>query len=127
MLIFGALLPNQSYEWIQPVLGYAAIVFLFRILFSRREVVGDIVDGLQADEDEADEEQVKKETKEAGEWRRMEEGWMALFFDLEWCGVTKDHYHFFNNINITCNSIHSINLGISGLYEVCNWKNEWQT
>ena len=67
MLIFGALLPNQSYEWIQPVLGYAAIVFLFRILFSRREVVGDIVDGLQADEDEADEEQVKKETKEAGE------------------------------------------------------------
>ncbi|MDP8242954.1 MAG: hypothetical protein P9L94_02650 [Candidatus Hinthialibacter antarcticus] len=54
MLIFGALLPNQSYEWIQPVLGYAAILFLFRIFASRKDFMDDFLKDARTDESKND-------------------------------------------------------------------------
>ncbi|MBZ0256953.1 hypothetical protein K8I31_12880 [bacterium] len=50
MLIFGALLPNQSYDWIPTLLGFSAILFLFRIFATRKELMDDILKDGQNDD-----------------------------------------------------------------------------
>ena len=44
MLIYGALMTDNSYEGIQAFLGFFAFLFLFRILLSRKEFVDEITD-----------------------------------------------------------------------------------
>ena len=51
MLIVGALLPNQSYDWIQPFLTLFAFVFLFHILLNRKEIMDEIAKNGQNDDD----------------------------------------------------------------------------